>query len=100
MERWFKDRLEKSSKHFLTHPIANGWNAERTKLGCVLADIMPTQGERLKRALLEILHERLEVLIEVGRKHLYADLVDPCGATVALDGLEGLLHQPVGDTPC
>jgi hypothetical protein len=100
MKRRFEDRLEKSSKDFLTHPIANGWNAERAKLGCVLGDIMTPQGERLKRALLEIPHERLEVLIEVGREHLYADLVDPCGATVALDGLEGLLHQPVGDTPC
>ena len=42
MKRRFEDRLEKAATHLLSHPIANGWNAERAKLRRVLWDVMST----------------------------------------------------------
>jgi hypothetical protein len=35
----------------------------------------------------------MEVVHEVSTKHLDANLIDPGGASIALDGLEGVTHE-------
>jgi hypothetical protein len=47
----------------------------------------------LKRALLEVTHQRFQVLIEVLRKHLDTDPVDASLAFVAFDRSKGFVHQ-------
>jgi hypothetical protein len=35
----------------------------------------------------------MEVVHLVSTEHLDANLIDPCGASVALDGLKGVTHE-------
>src|SRR5271166_1374047 len=98
---WFKDRRKKPSNHFLSYPISHHWNAERSKLRRTRAfgneDTAERQG--LERSRFQLPHQRREVLLEVGSKHLNADLVHPSGPAIPLDGLEGLSHEPRGNPP-
>ena len=101
MKLWFKDRGKKPSNHFLSHPISHHRNAERSKLRRTGAfgneDTAQRQGP--ERSRFQLPHQRREVFLEVGSKHLNADLVHPRGPAIPLDGLEGLSHEPGGDPP-
>src|SRR5437867_2710580 len=98
MEQGFEDRIQKATKHLLSDPITDCWNAEGTKLRFILRDEYSPKGERLKRTRFEISHQRAEVIGKVGFEHLNADLVDARGATIALNSLKAIKHQSVGDT--
>src|SRR5215471_4393920 len=98
MEQGFKDRIQETTTNFLRYPIPNCWNTQRTELRLILGDEYSPKRVRLKRTRFEVAHQRAEVVGKVGLKHLNADLVDARRATIALDGLEGVEHQSVGDT--
>ncbi len=98
---WFKDRCKKPSNHLLGHAISHHGNAERSKLRRAGAfgneDTAERQG--LERSRFQLPHQRREVFLKVGSKHLNADLVHPRGPAIPLDGLEGLSHEPRGNPP-
>lgn len=62
-------------------------------------DVDAAQGKRPEAALLHLPHQRCEVVVQVGLKHLDADLVAPRRPAVPFDRQEGLSHQAGGDPP-
>lgn len=92
VEQRFEDRGEETTKDLLSNPIANGRNAERTKLRIVLRNESPAKRERAKRAVLQIAHKGVEIVGEVSFEHLDADLVDARCPPITLDRFEGGKH--------
>ncbi|MGB7914539.1 MAG: hypothetical protein WCF79_04495 [Rhodomicrobium sp.] len=95
MEEWSEDRVQEPTEHFLGDSVFYHGDAEAAKLSFVsiLGNIDPAQRQGLKRAVFELPHQSMEVVHEVGTKHLDANLIDPGGASIALDGLEGVTHE-------
>lgn len=95
MEERSEDRVQEPTEHFLGDPVFNPGNAEGSELSFVsiLRNIDPAQRQGLIRAIFEFPHQSMEVIHEVSAIHLNANLIDPCGASVALDGLKGVTHE-------
>jgi hypothetical protein len=94
-----EDRRQETPKHLLRDPIPNRRDAQRTEFAVAFVDELAAQGLGLKPPGLEIAHHRLQVGVEVGRKHLDADLVDAGGSAIALDRMECGQHKLRGDAP-
>lgn len=97
MKQALEDGTQEAANHLLGDPIPNCWNAERTQLPTGLMDVGPSERVGLIAALLEIPHEGQQVVVSVSVEHRDADLVDACGSSIALDGLERLDHKVQGD---
>jgi hypothetical protein len=95
MEAGSEDRVQEPTEDFLGNPVFNPGNAERSELSFVsiLWNKDPAQGQGLKRAIFEFPHQSMEVVHEVSTIHLDANLIDPRGASIALDGLKGVTHE-------
>ena len=95
MEEWSEDRVQEPAEHFLGDSVFYHGDAEAAKLSVVsiLWNIDPAQRQGLKRAIFEFPHQSMEVVHEVSAKHLDANLIDPGGASIALDGLKGVTHE-------
>jgi hypothetical protein len=95
MEARSEDRVQEPTEDFLGNPVFHPGNAEGSELSFVsiLWNIDPAQRQGLVRAIFEFPHQSMEVVHEVGPKHLDANLIDPCGASIALDGLKGVTHE-------
>jgi hypothetical protein len=95
MEEWSEDRVQEPAEHFLGDSVFYHGNAEAAKLSFVsiLWNIDPAQRQGLVRAIFEFPHQSMEVVHEVSAKHLDANLIDPGGASIALDGLKGVPHE-------
>jgi len=95
MEERSEDRVQEPAKDFLSDSVFDHGDAQGSELGLVfvLRNKDSAQRQRLKRALFEFPHQSMEVLHEVSSVHLDANLIDPCGASVALDGLKGATHE-------
>ena len=64
-----------------------------------LVDVRPPGRSRLKRALFQVTHQLVQVLVEMLRKHLDAHPVDAGFALVALDRAKGFAdHRGVDPT--
>ena len=94
-----EDGRQELPKHLLSHPIADGRDAERPQFRAVVAfgDKYATQRHGLKSPTLQVTHQRGEVLIEVDLEHLNAHFVDPRGPAIAFDVLERPTHHGFGD---
>lgn len=97
MKERFKDRIEEAANHFLCNPVFDGWNAERPNFRLILRNEDAAERAGLKCALFEFPHQRHKVFIAVVLKHLDANLIDPSGATIALDSLKAVQQQSEGD---
>jgi hypothetical protein len=96
MKQGFKDRRQQAANHLLSHTVFDGWNAEGANLRFIFGNEDAPQRVRLKRTLLQLPQQSLEILFKVGFKPLDTDLVDSRGATIALDGFENpLVMRPV-----
>ncbi len=95
MEEGSEDRVQEPTEDFLGDPVFNPGDAEGSELSFVsiLWNIDPAQRQGLERAIFEFPHQSMEVVHEVSAIHLDANLIDPCGASIALDGLEGVTHE-------
>ena len=95
MEEWSEDRVQEPAEHFLGDSVFNHGDAEAAKLRLVsiLGNIDPAQRQWLKRAIFEFPHQSMEVVHEVSLIHPDANLIDPGGASIALDGLKGVTHE-------
>lgn len=95
MEERSEDRVQEPTEHFLGDSVFDHGDAEGSDLSFVsiLRNIDPAQRQGLVRAIFELPHQSMEVVHEVSTKHLDANLIDPCGASIALDGLEGVTHE-------
>jgi hypothetical protein len=95
MEEWSEDRVQEPAEHFLGDSVFYHGDAEAAKLSFVsiLRNIDPAQRQGLKGAIFEFPHQSMEVVHEVSLIHLDANLIDPGGASIALDGLEGVTHE-------
>jgi hypothetical protein len=95
MEEWSEDRVQEPAEHFLGDSIFYHGDAEAAKLRFVsiLRNIDPAQRQGLIRAIFEFPHQSMEVVHEVSTEHLDANLIDPGGASIALDGLKGVTHE-------
>jgi hypothetical protein len=95
MEERSEDRVQEPTEDFLGDPVFNPGNAEGSELSFVsiLRNIDPAQRQGLVRAVFELPHQSMEVVHEVSLIHLDANHIDPCGASIALDGLEGVTHE-------
>ena len=98
----FEDGGQKSSNHFLGHPIANHGNPERAKLcrAGSLGYVDTTQRPWPELSGFHLPHQRREVVLEVCLKHLDANLVHPSGPAIPLYRLEGLSHELGRNPPC
>ena len=96
-----EDRGKKPTYHLLRHPIANHRNAERSQLrrAGAFGDVDAAQGKGPKASVLQFPHQRREVVLQVGFKHLDANPVHPRRPAIPLDRQEGLSHQSGGDPP-
>jgi hypothetical protein len=94
MEEGSKDRVQEPAEDFLSDAIFDHGNAEGTELSLlfILRNKDSAQRQGLKRAAFEFPHQSMEVVHEVSPVHLDANLIDPRGASIALDGLKGLTH--------
>src|SRR5438093_12359290 len=99
MKQGFEQWTEESAEHFLGNPVANGGNPQRTQFASAFLDITTQDGPRLKRPLLEVTHQRDQVLVKLLRIQLDADPIDAGFAFVALDRAKGVLHQRESDSP-
>ncbi len=95
MEERLEDRVQEPAEDFLGDSVFYPGNAEGAELSFVsiLRDKDPAQRQGLKGAIFEFPHQSMEVVHEVSAIHLDANLIDPCGASIALDGLEGVTHE-------
>lgn len=95
MEEWSEDRVQEPTEDFLSDSVFDHGDAQGSELSVVsiLRNIDPAQRQGLVRAVFELPHQSMEVVHEVGIKHLDANLIDPCGASIALDGLKGVTHE-------
>lgn len=95
MEEGSEDRVQEPAEHFLGDSIFYPGNTERAKLSFVsiLRNKDPAQRQGLERAIFEFPHQSMEVVHEVSAIHLDANLIDPRGASIALDGLKGVTHE-------
>ena len=95
MEEGTEDRVQEPTEDLLADSVFYPGNTERAKLSFVsiLGDKDPAQRQGLKRAIFEFPHQSMEVVHEVSAIHLNANLIDPRGASIALDGLKGVTHE-------
>jgi hypothetical protein len=95
MEERSENRVQEPTEDFLGDSVFDHGDAQGSELSFVsiLRNIDPAQRQGLVRAIFELPHQSMEVVHAVGIKHLDANLVDPCGASVALDGLKGVTHE-------
>jgi hypothetical protein len=95
VEERSEDRIQEPAKDFLSDAIFDPGNAERSELSFVfiLRNKDPAQGQGLIRAVFEFPHQSVEVIHEISPVHLDANLIDPSGASITLNGLIGLAHQ-------
>ena len=95
MEERSEDRVQEPTEDLLGDSVFDPGNAEGSELSFVsiLWNKDPAQRQGLVRAIFELPHQSMEVVHEVGTKHLDANLIDPCGASIALDGLKGVTHE-------
>ncbi len=95
MEERSEDRVQEPTEDFLSDSVFDHGNAQGSELSLVsiLRNIDPAQRQGLVRALFELPHQSMEVVHLVSSEHLDANLIDPCGASVALDGLKGVPHE-------
>jgi len=95
MEERSEDRVQEPTEDFLGDSIFYPGNTERAKLSFVsiLRNKDPAQRQGLIGAIFEFPHQSMEVIHEVSAIHLNANLIDPRGASIALDGLKGVTHE-------
>jgi hypothetical protein len=95
VEERSEDRVQEPANDFLGDSVFDHGNAEGPELGFVsiFRNKDPAQRQGLKRAIFEFPHQGMEVVHEVSAVHLDANLIDPCGASIALDCLKGVTHQ-------
>ena len=95
MEERSEDRVQEPTEDFLSDSVFDHGDAQGSELSLVfiLRNKDSAQRQGLKRALFEFPHQSMEVIHEVSVVHLDANLIDPCGASVALDGLKGVTHE-------
>lgn len=95
MEERSEDRVQEPTEDFLGDSVFDHGDAQGSELSFVsiLRNIDPAQRQGLVRALFELPHQSMEVVHLVSTEHLDANLIDPCGASVALDGLKGVTHE-------
>jgi hypothetical protein len=91
----FEDRCQEESDDFLSHPIPNDRNAERSELrrSGAFGNVQSAQGVRSVLSRLEFPHEREQILFELLLEHLHADLVDSRSTAIPLDRSERFVHQ-------
>jgi hypothetical protein len=82
-----EDRGKKPTYHLLRCPIANHRNAERSQLlrAGTFGDVDAAEGKGTKASVLEFPHQRREVVLQVGRKHLDANPVHTRCPAIPLD---------------
>jgi hypothetical protein len=95
----FEDRRQEEPYDFLSDPIPNDRNAERSLLrrSGAFGNVQSAQGEGSVLARLQLPHERDEILFELLLEHPDADLVDSRGTAIPLDRSERFVHQRKGD---
>src|SRR5437870_11709919 len=93
-----EDQLQEAANHLLGDAISNCWNTERAKVRFIFGDESAPQRERLEGAVLELPHEGVEVVGQVGLEHFDADLVNARLAPVSFDRFEGGAKQGQGDS--
>ena len=95
MEERSEDRVQEPTEDFLSDSVFDHGDAQGSELSFVsiLRNIDPAQRQGLARAIFELPHRSMEVVHEVSSVHLDANLIDPCGASIALDGLKGVTHE-------
>jgi hypothetical protein len=95
MEERSEDRVQEPTEDFLSDSVFDHGDAQGSELSfiSILRNIDPAQRQGLKGAIFEFPHQSMEVVHEVSLIHLDANLIDPCGASIALDGLEGVTHE-------
>jgi hypothetical protein len=95
MEEGSEDGVQEPTEDFLGDSVFDPGNTERAKLSFVsiLRNKDPAQRQGLKGAIFEFPHQSMEVVHEVSAVHLDANLIDPRGASIALDGLKGVTHE-------
>ncbi len=97
MEPPLEQGVEKAPKHLLRHPVANDGYAQWPCPFPALGDEHAPQRLGHESPLLEVAHQGVQVLLEVGLEHPDTDLVNPRRAAVALDALERRAHHAGGD---
>jgi hypothetical protein len=101
-EGGFEDGLQKGTDNFLSDPIPNRGDAQGAQIfAFTLGDVNPEKWcGVIMTAVLEVEHERVEVLLKVCLEHPKSDPIDTWGAAVALDGFEGAKHPSRINTSC
>ena len=88
-----EERTEEEANHLLSNAIADGGDAQRTGVAVAFGDVDATQGQGLVGPVLEASHQGQQVLFEIAREQLDADLVDSGRSSVAFDVPKSDPHQ-------
>lgn len=90
LEDGFKD----GANHFLSDPVSDGGNAQRTKFAVPFRDEDPAQGRGVVAAsVFEVKHQGGKIVVQVGLESANADLIYPGGSAIAFDRLEGSVQS-------
>jgi len=93
-EMRLKDRFEKSANDFLSDPVSDGGDAQRTEFAFPFGDVDPAErGGAVATFVFEIKHQVDKIVVEIGFKRMDADLINPGSAAITLDSLKGLAHS-------
>ena len=92
-ERRFKDGFKEGTDDLLSHPIADGGNAQGSPFSSALGDVDSAQGCGVVMAtMLEVIHQGGEVLFEISLEHLDRHPVHTGRTAVALNLVESVKH--------
>jgi hypothetical protein len=92
-EMRLKDGFEKSTNDFLSDPVSDGGDAQRTKFAFPFRDVDPAQrGGAVATFVFEIEHQVDKIVVETGFKCTDANFINPSSAAITLNSLKGLAH--------